>query len=145
MRSRGRGGKGGRGKGCRCSWRRCAEGARGIAEGGGAEWDRWVGWDGWGIGGFDNFDLGVVVVIFRFDRIVEVGGIGGFENGDCAAAFFGGGVGGVHRFDEFFERVESGLGEGVGVGGHVGGSGVVRAQGAGKRGRGEEGKRGGKK
>ncbi len=62
----------------------------------------------------------VVVVIFEFDRIVELAGVGGVEYGDGAAAFFIGSFGLVERVDEGAEGIEAGTGEFCGVGGHGG-------------------------
>ena len=59
----------------------------------------------------------------RVKSVVEVGGGWGVEDGDGAAAFFGGRVGGFHGRDELAEGVEAGVGEVGCVGGWGGGHG----------------------
>ena len=49
------------------------------------------------------------------DGVVDFAGIGGVEDGDSAAADFGGGVGGMERGDEGAEGFEAGVGECLGV------------------------------
>ncbi len=65
-----------------------------------------------------------LLVVFEFDGVVDVGGIGGVEDGDGAAAFFGGVFGVVHGVDEFAEGLEAGVGEFGGVGGEGGHGGL---------------------
>jgi hypothetical protein len=57
-----------------------------------------------------------VVVIFPFDLIVEVGGVGGVEDRDGAAALLGGVFGFGEKLVEHLDGVDAGVGEGVGVG-----------------------------
>ena len=57
-------------------------------------------------------------VVFELEVIVDVAGVGGIEDGDGAAAFFGRGVGGVEGGDELAEGVDARGGELGGVGGH---------------------------
>jgi len=59
-------------------------------------------------------------VIFEFDLVVDLAGVGGVEDGDGAAAFFGGVLGFAHGVDKLTEGFEAGVGEFVGVGGHGG-------------------------
>ena len=73
------------------------------------------------VGGFvfgGDVVIFIMFIIFEFDLIVEVAGIGRVEDGDGAAAFFVGGFGFVERVDESAEGIEAGGGEFGGVGGH---------------------------
>jgi len=54
-------------------------------------------------------------IVFEFDLVVEVAGIGCVEDGDGAAAFFGGVFCFAHGIDKFAECFEAGVGEFVGV------------------------------
>lgn len=58
------------------------------------------------------FAHGVVLVgMDEFDLIIEIGGVGGVENGDGAAALFVWGLGLLEGIDERAQGVEAGVGE----------------------------------
>jgi hypothetical protein len=82
----------------------------------------------WDFLDFLVFGFLVGFIIVELDGVVDVTGIGGVEDGDGAAAFFGGVFGGVQGVDEFTEGVETGVGEFLGVGGHGGPPGECRVQ-----------------
>ncbi len=56
-----------------------------------------------------------IVVIGKLDLIIEIAGVGRAEDGEGAAAGFGGIVGGFHRGDELADGLEAGVGECFGV------------------------------
>ncbi len=55
-----------------------------------------------------------------FDGVVDLAGVWGVEDGDGAAAFFGGVFGGIEGVEKGAEGVEAGLGEFLGVWRHGG-------------------------
>ena len=77
------------------------------------------------------FDAGtliaVVIIVFKLDLVIKLAGIGGVEDGDGAAAFFGGVFGGVHGVDKLAEGFETGVGEFIGVWRHWDPLGRVRS------------------
>ena len=64
----------------------------------------WVGRDL--LSSFTFFDI-----VFEFDLIIEIAGVGSVEDGDGAAAFFFGRFGFVEGIDEGAESIEAGVGE----------------------------------
>ena len=60
------------------------------------------------------------VIVFEFDGIIEIAGVGSIEDGNGAAAFFVGRFGFVERFDERAEGIEASVGEFFGVWRHRG-------------------------